>query len=162
MGCWKRIWVWFPAIKFGTQFLEGDGNLDAKMYALSIQLCPKKGINPTILLWGWDWDHQTYSREGYGCLGMVILMFVFSEKKKKREWSFGWCHISWPSPHPRSIRGKRVDKVWIFNVGSLGTLRPCGKKLISLGVTVIHKIEESDIVDLYFISSKFTLDTLQR
>ena len=36
---------------------------------LSIQLCPKKGINPTILLWGWDWDHQTYSREGYGCLG---------------------------------------------------------------------------------------------
>ena len=37
--------------------------------SLSIQVCPKKGINPTILLWGWDWDHQTYSREGYGCLG---------------------------------------------------------------------------------------------
>ena len=37
--------------------------------SLSIQVCPKKGINPTILLWGWDWDHQTYSREGYGSLG---------------------------------------------------------------------------------------------
>ena len=59
------------------------------MYALSIQLCPKKGINPTILLWGWDWDHQTYSREGYGCLGMVILMFVFSEKKNVNEVSVG-------------------------------------------------------------------------
>ena len=40
--------------------------------ALSIQVCPKKGINPTILLWGWDWDHQTYSREGYGSLGLDI------------------------------------------------------------------------------------------
>ena len=32
-------------------------------------MCPKKGINPTILLWGWDWDHQSYSREGSGFLG---------------------------------------------------------------------------------------------
>ena len=38
-------------------------------FSLRIQVCPKKGINPTILLWGWDWDHQTYSREGYGSLG---------------------------------------------------------------------------------------------
>ena len=38
---------------------------------LRIQVCPKKGINPTILLWGWDWDHQTYSREGYGSLGNI-------------------------------------------------------------------------------------------
>ena len=36
---------------------------------LRIQICPKKGINPTILLWGWDWDHQTYSREWHGSLG---------------------------------------------------------------------------------------------
>ena len=33
-------------------------------------MSPKKGINPIILLWGWDWDHQTYSREGYGSLGI--------------------------------------------------------------------------------------------
>ena len=45
-------------------------------HALRIQICPKKGINLTILLWGWDWDHQTYSREGYGLLGMVIVIFV--------------------------------------------------------------------------------------
>ena len=35
----------------------------------SIQVCPEKGIISTILLWGWDWDHQTYSREGSGLLG---------------------------------------------------------------------------------------------
>ena len=40
-------------------------------HTLRIQVCPKKGINPTILLLGWDWDHQTYSREGYGSLGIV-------------------------------------------------------------------------------------------
>ena len=38
---------------------------------LRIQVCPKKGINPTILLWGWDWDHQSYSREGSGFLGIA-------------------------------------------------------------------------------------------
>ena len=40
------------------------------VYTLRIQVCPKKRIDPTILLWGWDWDHQTYSREGYGSLGI--------------------------------------------------------------------------------------------
>ena len=40
--------------------------------SLSIQVCPKKGINLTIPLWGWDWDHQTYSREGYGSLGHYL------------------------------------------------------------------------------------------
>ena len=40
--------------------------------ALSIQVCPKKGINPRVLLWGWDWDHQSYSRDGSGCLGKNI------------------------------------------------------------------------------------------
>ena len=29
----------------------------------------RKGISPTILLWGWDWDHQSYSREESGFLG---------------------------------------------------------------------------------------------
>ena len=36
---------------------------------LRIQICPKEGISPIFLFWGWDWDHQTYSREGYGSLG---------------------------------------------------------------------------------------------
>ena len=38
-------------------------------HPLRIQICPEKGITPIFLLWGWDWDHQTYSnREGYGSL----------------------------------------------------------------------------------------------
>ena len=49
-----------PPEKFGGNF---------NYVSLRIQICPKKGINPTILLWGWDWDHQTYSREGCGSLG---------------------------------------------------------------------------------------------
>ena len=57
---WNDIWV-FPRIGEKTPKMDG--------LSLRIQVCPKKGINPTILLWGWDWDHQTYSREGYGSLG---------------------------------------------------------------------------------------------
>ena len=51
---------------------------------LSIQVCPEKGIKPTILLWGWDWDYQTYSREGYGSLGfhyflLGVILLLASE-----------------------------------------------------------------------------------
>ena len=42
-----------------------------KTLSLRIQVCPKKGINAIILLWGGDWDHQIYSRVGYGSLGYV-------------------------------------------------------------------------------------------
>ena len=38
--------------------------------ALRIQICPKKGICSIFLFWGWDWDDQSYSREGSGFLGM--------------------------------------------------------------------------------------------
>ena len=40
-----------------------------KTISLRIQICPQKGISPIILLWGWEWDHQSYSREGSGFLG---------------------------------------------------------------------------------------------
>ena len=53
--------------------------------SLSIQVCPKKGINPTILLWGWDWDHQTYSREGYGSLGY--------ENRLRNQTNFSWEYL---------------------------------------------------------------------
>ena len=33
------------------------------------RVCPKEGIIPKILLWGWDWNPQSYSREGSGFLG---------------------------------------------------------------------------------------------
>ncbi len=42
-------------------------------------VCPKKGISPTIPLWGWDCDHQSYSREGSGFLGFVFLVDVKKE-----------------------------------------------------------------------------------
>ena len=50
-------------------------------------MCPKKGINPTVLLWGWDWDHQSYSREGSGCLGIGKKSFqleIFNSWKKSQ------------------------------------------------------------------------------
>ena len=51
----------------GPWWIKNHPTLRIRLYVL------KKGltwINPTILLWGWDWDHQTYSnREGYGSLG---------------------------------------------------------------------------------------------
>ena len=37
--------------------------------SLRIQVSPKEGISPVILLWGWVWDPESYSREGSGFLG---------------------------------------------------------------------------------------------
>ena len=37
-------------------------DLDQKKdVSLRIQVCPKKGINPTVLLWGWDWGQVEIS-----------------------------------------------------------------------------------------------------
>ena len=41
------------------------------IYTLRIQICRKKRISLIILFWGWDWDHQSYSREGSGFLGTI-------------------------------------------------------------------------------------------
>ena len=41
-----------------------------KCHTLRIQVCPKKGISPKILLQIWDWDHQWYFREGPGFVGI--------------------------------------------------------------------------------------------
>ena len=56
-----------------------DGNTGrcANCGSVRIQVCPKKGVNPIMLLWGWDWDHQTYSREGFGFLGDGFLCLFF-------------------------------------------------------------------------------------
>ena len=32
--------------------------------SLRIQIYPKKGISPTYVFWGWDWDYQSLSKEG--------------------------------------------------------------------------------------------------
>ena len=62
--------------RFPWVYFQTNDQCENKIQTLSIQACPKKGINPTILLWGWDWDHQSYSRERYGSLGKA--------KKNKR------------------------------------------------------------------------------
>jgi len=54
--------------------------------SLRIQICPEKGISPVILLWGWDWDHQTYSREGYGSLGYI-------NRNKDNPWYDPWYNF---------------------------------------------------------------------
>ena len=45
----NRSWIWEDSL------------------SLRIQICPKKGISPIILFWGWDWDHQ----EGGGSMHFV-------------------------------------------------------------------------------------------
>ena len=49
-------------------------NWDEIDVSLRIQTCPKKGISPIILLWGWDCDHQSYSREVFGFLGYLMFL----------------------------------------------------------------------------------------
>ena len=74
-----KLWnQWFfyarilrPAISWGVTlggWLTSHGTC---IYPKDPGMSDWKGINPTILLWVWDWDHQTYSnREGYGFLGL--------------------------------------------------------------------------------------------
>jgi len=85
-------WMTFrPSIPriFGHEIPANELNFKFKKgFALRIQICPKKGINPTILLRGWDWDHQTYSREGYGSLGLVWL-FSYGASLPKNQGEFG-------------------------------------------------------------------------
>ena len=69
--------------------------MERQWSSLSIQICRKKGINPTILLWGWDWDQQTYSREGYGSLGLFIdLVFLFHHFLTHMCWQWNVTGVS--------------------------------------------------------------------
>ena len=68
---WKRCQMMPETQKKCPWWIHGTG------ISLRIQVCPKKWINPTIVLWGWDWDHQTYCREGYGSLGYLMNGFKF-------------------------------------------------------------------------------------
>ena len=44
-------------------------------YTLRIKLFHRKRISPAMLFWEWDWDHQSYSREGSGFLGIYDYKF---------------------------------------------------------------------------------------
>ena len=75
--CFERGEVYFlrPFLKtafkeagFMVRFLKNGKTYKLKknklLNTLRIQVCPKEGIISTILFWGWDLDHQSYSREG--------------------------------------------------------------------------------------------------
>ena len=95
-GCFIRdpfrdFFLW-PPFGWSNGHLEEAGCFcffawHSKQRSLRIQVCPKKGINLTILLWGWDWDHQSYTREGSGFLGD---MCFFSDENYQlwRLWLF--------------------------------------------------------------------------
>ena len=54
----------------------------ASMYCPKDPGMSKKGIISTILFWGWDLDHQSYSREGSGFFGLYIpSIFTYFNKK---------------------------------------------------------------------------------
>ena len=71
-----QSWRWGKVENGGTRWMRIPIGSMCGYVSLRIQVCPKKGINPTILLWGWDWDHETYSREGYGSVGYGIFTLV--------------------------------------------------------------------------------------
>ena len=54
-----------------------------RCFPLSIQVCPKKGINPAILWWGWDWEHQTYENSGRVWI-LRVFHCSFEEKNKTK------------------------------------------------------------------------------
>ena len=82
-------------------------------FSLRIQVCPKKGIIPTYLFQGWEWNPQSYPREGSGFLGSVLFsgfccgcwFFPFriskSPKKRPRPFlgQFFWAGFSVNPPH---------------------------------------------------------------
>ena len=72
-----RIHVWYMYISFNHKN-------QPHYISLRIQVCPEKGIFPTILFWGWDWDHQSYYREGSGFLGYI---YIYLDPK--------WCPLFW-------------------------------------------------------------------
>ena len=45
--------------------------IDIILISLRLQVCPKEGISPIILFWGWDWNPYSYSREVSGFLGYM-------------------------------------------------------------------------------------------
>ena len=64
----------------------------APIQTLRIQVCPKEWISLIILWWGWDWDHQTYSREGYGSFGKK---WPTGKKGHSNWWGFINAPLTW-------------------------------------------------------------------
>ena len=61
---WSLLHVFFSRSQWMSRKSGAPKWCCSESYSLRIQVCPWKGIPPTILWWGWDWDHQSYSGRG--------------------------------------------------------------------------------------------------
>ena len=59
------------------QLVEGLRFFSLGVWSLRIQVRPKEGITPRNLLWGWDWNPKSYSRNGLGFLWGVDVRSSF-------------------------------------------------------------------------------------
>ena len=127
-----------------------NGDLDTwSCLSLRIQICPKNGIFPTILFWGWDLDHQSYSRDGSGFLGYFILPpgpgwvgigwsyeIIIDLRSKQFRWYFSLrepprypCHGAYPGGLEyvpwvcwTFLRFEVVEKAWLLRLVVFSTL----------------------------------------
>ena len=86
-SCWRRPCPGIEAsyVTWRVEAVESGHDWWRSM-ALRIQVCPKKETISTILFWGWDLDHQSYSRQRSGFLGCYFRTWlenpeIFSHKK---------------------------------------------------------------------------------
>ena len=82
---------WKPFVKAFPYLM---GGFITVFFALRIQICPKKGISPIFLFWGWDWNPQSYSREGSGFLGL----WIFHRRSLKVHCMIFGLVTTWPPP----------------------------------------------------------------
>ena len=76
-------------------------------------VCPKTGITPTFLFWGWDWNPQSNSREGSGFLGRGHWWSwnfpFFGESKNTSVWQF------WGSRFPCNNALFWLETKWLLS-----------------------------------------------
>ena len=82
------------------------GSLSCHNLSLRIQICPKKGISPRIPFWGWDGDHQSYSREGSGFLRYDNMNIIKSYQRFIQLITFMNCY--WKKSLPWDISRESV------------------------------------------------------
>ena len=114
--------------------------------SLRIQICPEKGIEPRILLWGWDWDHQTYSRDGSGFLGHVGTVGC---KRKKFQTIFsqmvvGFLLIFILWDRIRTKKSWTTNPRWPFKETSSQTDVPKQVTLFTLDIADARNIHEKN------------------
>ena len=83
-GWWREMMLskWFLNVGSGKEITVYPARWNISIphddVSLRIQVYPKKGITPKILLWGWDWNPQSYSRNGFGFLGYTNYHFCLT------------------------------------------------------------------------------------